>query len=59
MAGSAVCEGGLMIDLSLMKDIQLDLQAGTAKAPFMPQKYHHKPILILCYLGNVEEGKRV
>jgi FAD/FMN-containing dehydrogenase len=32
VAGSAVCEGGLMVDLSLMKDIQVDQDRGTAKA---------------------------
>jgi FAD/FMN-containing dehydrogenase len=32
VAGSAVCDGGLMIDLSLMKDIQVDADSGTAKA---------------------------
>ena len=32
VAGSAVCDGGMMIDLSLMKDIQVDPDRGTAKA---------------------------
>lgn len=32
VAGSAVCDGGLMIDLSLMKDIQVDPDRSTAKA---------------------------
>jgi FAD/FMN-containing dehydrogenase len=32
VAGSAVCDGGLMIDLSLMKDIQVDPESGTASA---------------------------
>jgi FAD/FMN-containing dehydrogenase len=32
VAGSAVCDGGLMIDLSLMKDIHVDPQGGTATA---------------------------
>ena len=32
VAGSAVCDGGLMIDLSLMKDIQVDPERGTATA---------------------------
>lgn len=32
VAGSAVCEGGLMIDLSLMKDIQVDPGSATASA---------------------------
>lgn len=32
VAGNAVCEGGLMIDLSLMKDIQVDPQNRTATA---------------------------
>jgi FAD/FMN-containing dehydrogenase len=32
VAGSAVCDGGLMIDLSLMKDIQVDPVSGTATA---------------------------
>ena len=32
VAGSAVCDGGLMIDLSLMKDIHIDPQGGTATA---------------------------
>jgi FAD/FMN-containing dehydrogenase len=30
--GSAVCDGGLMIDLSLMKDIHVDPESGTASA---------------------------
>jgi FAD/FMN-containing dehydrogenase len=30
LAGLSVCEGGLVIDLSLMKGIQLDLEHGTA-----------------------------
>ena len=32
VAGTAVVEGGLMIDLSLMKDIHVDLEKGTATA---------------------------
>jgi FAD/FMN-containing dehydrogenase len=32
VAGTAVCEDGLMIDLSLMKDIQVDPERGTATA---------------------------
>lgn len=32
VAGSAVCDDGLMIDLSLMKDIQVDAQSRTATA---------------------------
>ncbi len=32
VAGSAVCDGGLMIDLSPMKDIQVDPQGGTVTA---------------------------
>jgi FAD/FMN-containing dehydrogenase len=32
VAGSAVCDDGLMIDLSLMKDIQIDPQGRTATA---------------------------
>lgn len=32
VAGSAVVDGGLMIDLSLLKDIQVDPQKGTATA---------------------------
>jgi FAD/FMN-containing dehydrogenase len=32
VAGSAVCEGGLMIDLSLMKGIHVDPEARTARA---------------------------
>ncbi len=32
VAGSAVCDGGLMIDLSLMKDIHIDPEGGTATA---------------------------
>jgi FAD/FMN-containing dehydrogenase len=32
VAGSAVCDGGLMIDLSLMKDIHVDPENGTANA---------------------------
>ena len=30
--GKSVCDGGLMIDLSLMKDIHVDLDSGTATA---------------------------
>ena len=32
VAGNAVCDGGLMIDLSLMKDIHVDPESGTASA---------------------------
>ncbi|MBI4906314.1 MAG: FAD-binding oxidoreductase [Acidobacteria bacterium] len=32
VAGNAVCDGGLMIDLSPMKDIQVDVEARTATA---------------------------
>ncbi len=32
VAGNAVCDGGLMIDLSLMKDIQANAEARTARA---------------------------
>ncbi|MFC2053405.1 FAD-binding oxidoreductase [Chloroflexota bacterium] len=32
VSGSAVCDGGLMIDLSLMKDIHVDPEGGTASA---------------------------
>jgi FAD/FMN-containing dehydrogenase len=32
VAGNAVCDGGLMIDLTLMKDIHVDLESGTATA---------------------------
>ena len=32
VAGSAVCDGGVMMDLSLMKDIQVDSESGTASA---------------------------
>jgi FAD/FMN-containing dehydrogenase len=32
VAGNAVVDGGLMIDLSLMKDIDVDLESGTASA---------------------------
>jgi FAD/FMN-containing dehydrogenase len=32
VAGSAVCDGGLMIDLSLMKEIRVDPESGTATA---------------------------
>ena len=32
VSGSAVCDGGLMIDLSLMKDIHVDPESGTASA---------------------------
>ena len=32
VAGSAVCDGGLMIDLAPMKDIAVDLENGTATA---------------------------
>jgi FAD/FMN-containing dehydrogenase len=32
VAGNAVCDDGLMIDLSLMKDIDVDLGSGTARA---------------------------
>jgi FAD/FMN-containing dehydrogenase len=31
-AGHGVCEGGLMIDLSLMKAVRVDTQARTARA---------------------------
>jgi FAD/FMN-containing dehydrogenase len=32
ITGNAVCEGGLMIDLSLMKSVRVDLQKRTARA---------------------------
>jgi FAD/FMN-containing dehydrogenase len=32
VAGNAVCDGGLMIDLSLMKDIHVDQESGTVTA---------------------------
>jgi FAD/FMN-containing dehydrogenase len=32
VAGNAVCDGGVMIDLSAMKDIRVDAQAGLAVA---------------------------
>lgn len=62
IAGNAVCDDGLMIDLSPMKRVQVDPRTRRAPPlPFLPEGVHGNAIvaLALCHAGDPAEGEKL
>jgi FAD/FMN-containing dehydrogenase len=55
ISGLAVCDGGLMLDMSLMRGVWVD------PAPWLPKAIHGRPIvaLVVCHTGTVEAGAKL